>query len=347
MPYKLRKAPKKDLYWVITTETGKKHSKEPIPLDKAKSQMRVLESALNGNVKNRSIDKNLQGGGEFKDTINGTFNSLITSRTFSPKQIYELEALRDRALDRNKKIGSRDESPLLYTPRWFEQEFRRPARSRNELKNSNLLVFQRQIERYLHHEFPTEPIQIRYMNLVDGRVPDTVMLLDELGTGTQMMDLNDEFRHGNYYTLSEYESLPVGSTVPTNRQPIRNRTNYISWFYQNDPIPPAVKPPHGLNLAKKYRFFHNIKKLIFGPKKSPFEQNVPASNVPASTTILNPHTNVSEQPRWIRRRNLRNPKETWFVRISNATGLPTGEAVYELPEGQTEEQNVVLMEDSP
>lgn len=50
MPYKLRKAPNKELYWVITIETGKKHSKLPISLDKAKAQMRILESALHGGV---------------------------------------------------------------------------------------------------------------------------------------------------------------------------------------------------------------------------------------------------------------------------------------------------------
>jgi hypothetical protein len=49
MPYKLRKAPKRDLYWVVTTETGKKHSKDPIPMDKAKAQLRILDSALKGN----------------------------------------------------------------------------------------------------------------------------------------------------------------------------------------------------------------------------------------------------------------------------------------------------------
>lgn len=48
MPYKLRKAPKKALYWVVTTETGKKHSKLPISMDKAKAQMRIL-AGLNGN----------------------------------------------------------------------------------------------------------------------------------------------------------------------------------------------------------------------------------------------------------------------------------------------------------
>ena len=50
MPYKLRKAPRKDLYWVVTIETGKKHSKEPILLEKAKAQMRILESALKGGI---------------------------------------------------------------------------------------------------------------------------------------------------------------------------------------------------------------------------------------------------------------------------------------------------------
>lgn len=50
MPYKLRKAPNKPLYWVITIETGKKHSKLPIPMEKAKAQLRILEG-LTGNGK--------------------------------------------------------------------------------------------------------------------------------------------------------------------------------------------------------------------------------------------------------------------------------------------------------
>lgn len=48
MPYKLRKAPNRDLYWVVTIETGKKHSKDPIPIEKAKGQMRILESVIEG-----------------------------------------------------------------------------------------------------------------------------------------------------------------------------------------------------------------------------------------------------------------------------------------------------------
>lgn len=42
MPYKLRKSRGKDLYWVITTDTGKKHSNEPLPLERAKAQMKAL-----------------------------------------------------------------------------------------------------------------------------------------------------------------------------------------------------------------------------------------------------------------------------------------------------------------
>jgi len=42
MPWKLRKAPKKELYWVVNKETGKKHSKEPLPRDKAVAQMKAL-----------------------------------------------------------------------------------------------------------------------------------------------------------------------------------------------------------------------------------------------------------------------------------------------------------------
>lgn len=48
MPYKLKKKRNEPLYWVITIETGKKHSKDPIPKEKAKAQMRILKTALRG-----------------------------------------------------------------------------------------------------------------------------------------------------------------------------------------------------------------------------------------------------------------------------------------------------------
>ena len=41
MPYKLRKAPKRDLYWVVADD-GKHMSKEPIPKERAKDQIKAL-----------------------------------------------------------------------------------------------------------------------------------------------------------------------------------------------------------------------------------------------------------------------------------------------------------------
>ena len=46
MPYKLRKAPKRDLYWVVG-EDGSKKSKDPIPRKRAEAQMRALYASEN------------------------------------------------------------------------------------------------------------------------------------------------------------------------------------------------------------------------------------------------------------------------------------------------------------
>ena len=45
MPYRLRKAPKRDLYWVIA-EDGSHKSKEPMPKEQAEAQMRALYAAM-------------------------------------------------------------------------------------------------------------------------------------------------------------------------------------------------------------------------------------------------------------------------------------------------------------
>jgi hypothetical protein len=59
MPYKLRKAPKRDLYWVIA-EDGRHKSNEPMPLERAKAQMRALYA-------NMKDGKGLSGGGRYED----------------------------------------------------------------------------------------------------------------------------------------------------------------------------------------------------------------------------------------------------------------------------------------
>lgn len=58
MPYKLRKAPNRDLYWVVNKETGKKYSKDPLPYDNAVAQMRALY-ASEPQLKGGSISKSL------------------------------------------------------------------------------------------------------------------------------------------------------------------------------------------------------------------------------------------------------------------------------------------------
>lgn len=51
MPYTLRKAPRKELYWVVG-ENGKKHSILPLPKARAEAQRRALYAAENGYVLN-------------------------------------------------------------------------------------------------------------------------------------------------------------------------------------------------------------------------------------------------------------------------------------------------------
>ena len=51
MPYSLRKAPRKELYWVVG-ENGKKHSILPLPKARAEAQRRALYAAENGYVLN-------------------------------------------------------------------------------------------------------------------------------------------------------------------------------------------------------------------------------------------------------------------------------------------------------
>jgi len=56
MPYRIRKVPKKDLYWVVG-EDGKHHSKEGIPLERAKKQMAALYIAMKSEgMKGGAID---------------------------------------------------------------------------------------------------------------------------------------------------------------------------------------------------------------------------------------------------------------------------------------------------
>ena len=66
MPFGLRKKPKKDLYWVINKDTGKKFSKEAMPKEKAEAQMRALYAnvpdAKEGGVRKPSSERQKEEG---------------------------------------------------------------------------------------------------------------------------------------------------------------------------------------------------------------------------------------------------------------------------------------------
>lgn len=71
MPYKLRKAPKRELYWVVAID-GTHKSRDPLPLERAKAQMRALYAA----------ERRKFGGVRKSIVKNGvyTFNPMLDAR---------------------------------------------------------------------------------------------------------------------------------------------------------------------------------------------------------------------------------------------------------------------------
>jgi hypothetical protein len=94
MPYKLRKAPGKDLYWVVNKENGRKYSKSPLPLKRAEAQRRAIYASENGYVmRNKSHSMHgghsfdVYGGDSFDDDIyNDDIHDDIHGGTTKPKR---------------------------------------------------------------------------------------------------------------------------------------------------------------------------------------------------------------------------------------------------------------------
>jgi hypothetical protein len=57
--WRLRKAPRRDLYWVVSKEDGKHHSKDPLPLERAKAQMRALYAAKGRMTGGATLDEKM------------------------------------------------------------------------------------------------------------------------------------------------------------------------------------------------------------------------------------------------------------------------------------------------
>jgi len=130
MPYKLRKAPRRNLYWVVSKDTGLKHSKDPLPMERAKAQMRALYAnegkeggGFLGDVWNAVGDKVDKVKSEWKDkgmaTLTGTnytgaWNRLDDEylRTHPPTDIIDKGALEhDLEYSRLAKLRKEGKTP--------------------------------------------------------------------------------------------------------------------------------------------------------------------------------------------------------------------------------------------
>jgi hypothetical protein len=90
MPYKLKKAPKRDLYWVVNKNSGKKHSIDPLPYEKAQRQLNLLRAIDHGFIP----DKNYKLSGGFVDEgcvmYTGRYSSSHNNSIFSPRKFIQL-----------------------------------------------------------------------------------------------------------------------------------------------------------------------------------------------------------------------------------------------------------------
>ena len=188
MPYKLRKVPKKDLYWVIG-EDGKHHSKEGLPKDKAQAQMRALYASMDKEGKGPCASKPVKvapappppvprprsrnngpkmglgrRGGEYKGPYKappvedeGAITAQETERT--NKEIAKLEKqLQSGELERKG-------TPMTEA-QWMKREPKREA-LRTRMRNSKM-----DIPDYLNETYPQ--YLARFENADTGRLKQNV-----------------------------------------------------------------------------------------------------------------------------------------------------------------------------
>ena len=101
MPYKLRKAPRRELYWVVA-EDGSKMSKDPIPRERAEKQMKALYIAMRQKRAKR-------GGGADLSTI---FTEGIKIYNFTAAQ--RKKALRDTTAFMYRRLLLNDPNDTMF-----------------------------------------------------------------------------------------------------------------------------------------------------------------------------------------------------------------------------------------
>jgi len=101
MPWKLRKAPKRDLYWVVD-DKGKHYSKEPMPKDKAREQQKALYAA----------EGRKHGSGDAEDTVESVLKHSGAFGEESPAIPPSPEDAPEAAGEVSEGESSEEESPL-------------------------------------------------------------------------------------------------------------------------------------------------------------------------------------------------------------------------------------------
>ena len=196
MPYKLRKAPNRELYWVITIETGKKHSKLPIPLDKAKAQMRILETALKGGNLREQRDFLVTRADRLRDQIRN-YNQLNRDTTELRFQLYNI-LQRIQAI--TTQLAGEDEDPQGHPPTGEDaSEDPSGLGKRRKLKGGVTAEQLKSIKKDFERIFPA--LQERYgLNLTTGKITYNV----EPSKGTFAL-LDAALQH--WITPSEYTQI--------------------------------------------------------------------------------------------------------------------------------------------
>ena len=99
MPYHLRKAPKKELYWVVNADTGEKYSKEPLPKERAEAQRRALYASEH------------RGGGTHRENFVKNFD--VEDKSYSLEELSKISKVPLKILQEvyNRGIGAYKTQP--------------------------------------------------------------------------------------------------------------------------------------------------------------------------------------------------------------------------------------------
>jgi hypothetical protein len=220
MPYRLRKAPNRDLYWVVG-EDGTKHSKDPIPKERAEAQRKALYIAM----------RKKRGGAELHDDeeLHGGAKNF---RRF----MEAVEQLKKEIPNYEKLIDKKNGRPIFETiDDLIDKTYDKIEKLRKQSRSG---TFQRKTESY-------NTIQEQKKDLLDKTLLKIMDIIEKRA------ESSDEFYERRYqYRPPPQPSEPESSTeqpypqayAPEARTNTRADARESERKYER-PEPPRRKPP--------------------------------------------------------------------------------------------------------